>query len=339
MKPNWIERLFFGQNLWAWSDFAHRFTGGKYLLAARPDVSKWQRWEHELTKWRHFILPEGDVVDVFKFREPVKTSKVSEWPEMIRDQVIDFRDPSKVNHFGQGSGTPMQQCGNETRPLTYGYAEWGKQEHTRIPAPTPADPNAPAYWVRGYPTPAYDRHWTGVAPDGSVHECIQLDPNAEPTLPPFPNQALGWAKYVDGVKVAGTGATVLGLPSSAYTWDFNSSKNPHQLWMVLCDYIGGDGARQEGSAWPTVGKRYCLDRNSESYKAGIAEGGECAAFIEAAATYGCKLGDRNGYVDTGHKVGTQPRAPHLSLQAGRQWATTNIHKARIRLGDLREVTE
>jgi hypothetical protein len=122
-------------------------------------------------------------------------------------------------------------------------------------------------------------------------------------------------------------------------WDFNSSKNPHQLWMVICDYIGGDGAREESSGWPTVGKRYCLDRNSESYKAGIAEGGECAAFIEAAATHGCKLGDRNGYVDTGHKPGNQPRAPHISIQSGRQWAATNIHKAHIRLGDLQEVTD
>jgi hypothetical protein len=332
MNPSWLERLFFGQNIRGWSDWAHQFTRGKYLLAARPDVSKWQPWEHELTGWKHYVVPEGDVVDVFKFRSRVRLSEPFEWPALIRDQCIGPTNYAKANLYGNIPGSPMQQCGTETRPLTYGYAEYGKQETTRIPIPL-----AGWWWLTGHPNPAYDRHWTGVAPDGSVHECIQLDPNAEPTKPPFPNQALGWARYVDGALVEGTGATMADLPASAYCWDFRSSKNPHELFMVLADYIGGDGAREPGSGWPEAKGRYCLDRQSESYLSMKALGGECAAFAEAAAEFGMIVGDRNGYADTGHKPGLQPRQPTLHVQSGRQWGQTNMHLFKIRLGDLRRV--
>ena len=67
---------------------------------------------------------------------------------------------------------------------------------------------------------------------------------------------------------------------------------------------------------------------------------ECKDAATLPAIPGAVIIDRSGYADVPpRKVGRQPHAPALSVQAGAQWAGTNIDQLRLRLGDFRAVTE
>jgi hypothetical protein len=296
-------------------------------------MTAWQRFLHTVTAWNTYRQPPAERVDVPKAQAKVIESVPYDWPGPFVSLEIRGSRYDRANPSGVGSGTPMQNGLAATRPLTWGWAKWNQQYRADIPRPA-----AGWYWTTGYPSPTYDRHCIVAAPDGTVHEMIQFDPFAGPGGPPLPNQALGWSMWRDGEMVGGKPTTATGHPCYPYIWTSWSHLDPHEQRLVLHDYVGADGALTVG---PIADTRWVLDRNSVSYAAMIALGGDCAARTEALATFGCRLIDRAGYVDANvesKRVGTQPLPPSLTAQPGRQWGLTNAHLFRVALADLRLVT-
>jgi hypothetical protein len=309
VNPSWWERLVFG-----------------------PDPRTWSLLAHRLTQWRYFTLPDAEFVVVPKARQRVRSSVPMIWPASMVTQATQLSDRGRVPTSGSPTGTPMQAGTTENRSLTWGYAQWGQQERATIPRPALG-----WFWTTGYPCPAWDRHCVIAAPDGSVHELIMFDPTALPSHPPSPNQALGWGRWVDGELVDGRATTATNLPQHRFIWTPWSHHSPHEMAVVLGDYVGADGLLTDG---PVAGSRLVLGRETDSYIRMRSLGGECSAMAEALAEFGCRIIDRSGYVDAPLRgLGTKPRPPSLLVQPARQWAATNQRDFTVQLRDLRQVIE
>lgn len=296
-------------------------------------ISAWERFFHSITGWSTYVLPNAERVEVPKARSRVEDSVEFDWPAAFRPLVHRAGKAWTTDSKGVGPGTPMQNGTTATRSLTWGWAEYGERNSTIIPRPASG-----WYWTTGYPSPYHDRHCIVAAPDGSVHEMIQLDPTAPTRQLPFPNQALGWSRWVDGVCVQGRPSSATGYAIHQYSWTPWSAEAPHEQRLVLHDYVGADGALTVG---PAAGSRWHLAPGSASHTRNLALGGDCAARAQALVDYGCVLQDRSGYLDASvesRKVGTKPLPPALSIQPGRQWKGTNAHLFTFDVADLRLVT-
>lgn len=296
-------------------------------------LTTWDRIRHTITGWQFYTLPPAERVDVWRDRSEVHAAVDFDWPTSFHTVTLGGQTPWRATSHGVGMGTPMQHGTAATRPLTWGYAQWGIQNHTTIPRPASG-----WYWTTGYPNPVFDRHCVVAAPDGAVHEMIQLDPTAPRRSLPWPNQALSWSKWVDGKLVDGKACTVIGGPLHAYLWTPWSSTDPHVQRLVLHDYVGGDGVLTVG---PLVGTRWRLRPGSQSHTRNMLLGGEAARRAAALVQYGCVLGDRSGYVDApteSQAVGRRPQPSNLSIQPGAQWRDTNIGAFVVDVTDLQLAT-
>lgn len=296
-------------------------------------ITAWERFLHSITGWSTYTLPNAERVQAPKARSRVGESASYDWPEAFRGLTYRTSKLWTANSKGVGPGQPMQNGLAATRSLTWGWAEYGERNSTVIPRPVTG-----WYWTTGYPSPYFDRHCIVAAPDGSVHEMIQLDPFAPTRQLPFPNQALGWGRWVDGVCRQGRPSSAVGQAIHPYVWTPWSHQEPHEQRLVLHDYVGADGALTEG---PKVGSRFRLRPGSASHTRNVTLGGDCAARANALVDYGCVLQDRSGYLDASvesRKVGTKPLPPSLASQPGRQWKTMNAHLFTIDLADLELVT-
>ena len=343
-KPNWFERWIFGQYGWQWSEWAHRWTQGRYIPWSfqGKDPSGWPRWAHELTRWDHYPPYFAEHVVTWKDRRKVSTSEQMEWPESFHGLQLRGTRPGIVSYVGRTSGNEMQLGTAAKRPLSWGYAEWGKREDTTIPLPAIGH-----YRTGGFPTPMFDRHCVITDPvDGSVHEMIQFDPAAPwredtPLNRILPNQALGWGRWVEGVLIEGATATATDLPMHGYTWTRDSATSKHACAVVIHDYVGADGALTIG---PKAGELLALDTDSDSYNAMINLGGECAAVAEAMAEYGVRVIDRNGYSDVAQAgvhqnvVGRKPHPPGWLIHADAALDATNIDQFSVTLTDFRRAS-
>lgn len=328
MQPNWFLKLIFGQNVAYWSNFAHAITGYAYYILAHPDPTTWPMEAHRATGWVHFQLPPAEYPSVPKFRDKVTAHTPMSWPGGWENNKVARTDYSKVNYLGNSSGMFIQRGTDQKRSLSWGYAEYGQQSHTEIPLP-----ESGTYYKVGWPTPSWDHHCIVVAPDGAVHEMIQFDPNHPGgTVPPLPNQALGWGVWRDGKIIDGVAVTGYGFPHHAYIWDRYSSEAPHELAIVMANVIGGDGDLPPTGPGPKAGERLVLPRSSTTYISMKAKGGECAALAEAAATYGLRVIDRNHY----EKDGT-PKPATIHVQVDSSWASTNIGEFELLVTELARV--
>ena len=304
--PNALERLVWGQNVNTWSRLAHRAT-----------------------QWKYFTLPVCSRVEVTKARTVAIPSGPVQWPNWYIGLTTRPFSPDVVGPSGISTGTFMQQGLNQNRVLTYGGG-YGKWEQTRTVIPLPASGE---YYTRGWPTPSWDRHEVITAPDGTVHELIQFDPVAAPALPPIPNQALMWGRWLDGVCVQGKPCTATGYAHHMHLWTPWSHDDPHDLAIVLPDYVGCDGTLTTG---PRAGGKLVLDRGSGSYQQMVALGGECRSLAEAAALYGLRIIDRSGFTNNDP---TKPLQPHIQVQTGSSWAGSNVGKFTLLMTDLLEAEE
>lgn len=296
-------------------------------------ITAWERFLHTITAWSTYTQPNAERVEVPRARSRVEESVPYDWPEVFRPLSITGSKGWAANHRGVGSGTPMQNGTAATRSLTWGWAAYGQRDMTTIPRPASG-----WYWTTGYPSPYFDRYCIVAAPDGSVHEMIQLDPFAPTRQLPWPNQAGGWGRWVDGVCVDGRPGTATGYPVHQFLWTPWSHLDPHEQRLVLHDYVGADGALTVG---PVAGERFRLRRGSPSHNRMVALGGDCAARADALVHYGCRLIDRSGYEDASvesREIGAKPHPPSLTAQPGRQWKAMNGHLFSVDLVDLELVT-
>lgn len=320
-KPNWFISALFGSN---------------------PD--RWEDWKHRATNYQYWTPPYCEMVTVPKCRIRIDPAASIPFPEaraVLSDgsiRVVAMADleatagnVTGASPEGVGGGRPMQEGTEIMRRLSWGYREWGQRNETEIPMP-----KSGWYWSEGYPNPYFDRHCAVVAPNGEVHEMIQLDPNA-PFGSSLVNQALGWGKWRDQELIDGRPVTAVGAPMHPYVWTPWSRQDPHRLSLVVGDYVGADGTLSEGLP---AGAVVMLDNASPSYFAMRSLGGECAAVAEALVTYGALVIDRNGYTDVAGnaKTGTTMSKPALHVQPSRHWVGSNIRSLKIRLGDFRIIT-
>ncbi len=322
----WLERtllrLFFGGAPWAWSPQAHKMTG-----------------------WRFWAQPDGEVLPLYKDRDEVADVEFADqpYPESVAiDPNTKARYPIDTTDdaicysvdlwMGTYNGEPVQ-VGHpgRYRTVTYGYAEYGV--HKIAPAvPVPVGDVLHC----GDPNIASDRHAIILDPNtGEVHELIQYDEHAPDTA--VTNQALGWGKWKDGRLVEGESSTATNTAIHTRLWDRTSAdQGGHELGFVLGDYVGADGTLVEG---PHAGDWYYLPSSSESYRAMVALGGECAAVARAANKYGLRLVDRSGYADvSGNLVpGRKMKMPAIGIQWGAWARSTNLGRLEIAVHDLRLV--
>lgn len=335
-QPNWLLKLFFGQQVGYWSDFAHMSTGYRYVtLTGRPPATWPETW-HVGTGWVHYRQPEAAKIAVPKTRWRSVETVAFRWPELFKGAVIRQSDPGRANMYGQGPGLPIQAGTSEMRSVTYGWAVYGEQARTKIPKPASG-----RYWLSGAPKPAYDKTAIVVAPGGTVYELIQFDPFAGES--PVSNQALGVGVFRDGLLVEGKPTGAGQVANSAYIWDRLSADDPHTQLLVLADYNGHDGLLPSSLPnydVPKIGDLFVLDPRSASAKNMLAKGGDCAARASALIAFGARVLDRSGYSDAGNnstQTGSKPHPPVLMVQAG-SWPGSNIGEFEVALEDFRFVT-
>lgn len=317
------------------------------------DVNYWSPLAHKMTKWEYWPQPDGERIELFKVRTKVSeipSSSTVPWQESAYRNaqgervVVPDMATGVVAYFtglweGTYLGEPVQMGAKDKnnmpmyRPATYGYAEYG--DHFQVPSPGLPLPASGRYEHCGGPNIASDRHVNIVDPvDGSVHELIQFDDTVADT--PLNNQALMWGQWKDGKLLRGNASTATGTSITSMLWDRTSKdRGGHRLGLVTADYKGADGTLTEG---PVAGEIYYLPRDSASYKAMKALGGECAAIADALADFGCLLCDRNGYADSDNRTpGKKPKAPAVGIQWGAWARNTNLDKLRIAVSDLRMI--
>lgn len=334
-QPNWFERLLFGQNVWAWSNFAHTATGYRYVTLAKRDIKDWPRDWHINTGYKYYVQPYAVKIAVPKVRKKIVESRSFVWPDMFKAMEIVQSDPGGANMYGQGPGIPLQRGTSSKRTITWGWAAYGEQNRMEIPKP-----ESGKYWISGDPNPSYDKTSMVVSPDGVVYELIQFDQNAPET--PFSNQALNAGGFKDGKLISGRPTGAGGVSNAAYLWSLSSNQNPHTQALILPDYNGADGllpSEKNGYDVPKINDLFMLDPDSESAKNMFALGGDCAIRARALVEYGCEVVDRSGYSDSsGSEIGTKPHNPELTIQAGKWPDGSNISKFKIDIKDLRFVT-
>lgn len=318
------------------------------------DVNNWSALAHKMTKWEYWPQPDGEKITLFKIKTKVSevpAASTVPWQEAAhrnRDGervTIPALSAGIIGYFtglweGTYGGEPVQMGARDKsnvpmyRAATYGYAEYG--DHFMVPDPGLPLPASGRYEHCGGPNIASDRHVNIVDPaSGNVHELIQFDDTAPDT--PISNQALAWGLWSpDGKLLRGTASTATGTSITSMLWDRTSrERGGHRLGLVTADYVGADGTLTEG---PIAGEIYYLPRDSASYKAMKALGGECAAIADALADYGCLLCDRNGYGDSDNRTpGKLPKAPAVGIQWGAWARNTNLDKLRIPLSELRMI--
>lgn len=288
-----------------------------------------ERLGHHLTGWRHFAVPDAEHVEVARDRSVVTSSVDAGWPAHFADLRTGRRSLGRVNLQGETSGTPMQAGGSQIAALKVGIP--GVHDVVTVRCPRPV---LGFWWTTNWPTPSADKHASIVTPDGDVFEFIQLDPTPILRLP-WTTDANTYGIWHDGKLIQGKANTASGLPRHRFLWTPFSASDPHVCSIVLPDYQGSDGLLAEG---PVCGQRVVLDPASESFRAMFDLGGECQAIALALVEFGAVIIDRSGYADVpaaAKKVGAKPHAPSLSIQAGAQWAATNIDQLSLRLGDFR----
>lgn len=285
-----------------------------------------QSWVYSLNDWQGFDYPVSDQLAVHKVRDEVEPGEAVPWPDWAKSQTLSVPEMHEVGGDGRGKGTPMQAGAASTRELIWGYAKHGQRYRTRIPRPDHDD-----YWISGAPNPMFDRHCIIVAPSGEVHEIIQFNPST-PGWFFWTTQALGWGVWHDGRLVEGRAVTATRLPIHATLWQDTSPLQQHRVGITLADYVGADGLLDRG---PEAGRTLVLNPDSVSYRRMMALGGQCAALAEAMVRYGVAPRDRSGYSDSGpRELGTKPYPPGVDVQAGAEWATTNIDLFEVQLTDL-----
>lgn len=318
------------------------------------DPNSWSPWAHKVTKWEYWPQPDGEKIELYKVRTKVSeipSSSTTPWQEAahLNSQGERVTVPAlaagAIGYFvglweGTYGGEPIQMGARDKnntpmyRQVTYGYAEYG--DHFHVPSPGLPLPASGRYEHCGGPNVASDRHVSIVDPaSGCVHELIQFDDAAPDTA--FSNQALAWGLWgQDGRLLMGTASTATGTSITSMLWDRTSrERGGHRLGLVTADYVGADGTLTEG---PLAGEIYYLSRDSASYKAMKALGGECAAIADALADFGCLLCDRSGYEDSDNKTpGKKPKAPAIGIQWGSWSRNTNLDKLRIPLSELRMI--
>lgn len=336
-KPTWFEQLLWGKSVKGWSDLAHAATRYKYVMLTGKPPERWPEQWHAGTSYKHYRQPTAEVVEVWKHRINVISSKPFRWPDQFHVSTRK-RDTSTADSGGIGTGTPLQAGTDQMRTLSYGWATWGQKAFSKIPRP-----RSGRYWISGAPAPAYDRNAIIAGPDGLVYELIQFDPDAIEN--PVTNQALGLGVFRDGELVEGKPTGAGRVANSAFVWDQTSSSRPHTQAIILSDYYGHDGllpASMPGRDVPHIGDYFALDPNSASARAMIALGGECAARALALINHGCKVVDRSGYSDVKDNSKDIGKAPHpttMSVQAGTWARDNNLPEFTVALEDLRYVTD
>lgn len=281
-----------------------------------------------LLGWESWKIPNQEYLELDTYRDFTEATAAGDvewpWPNLRITGSKLYKCPRN----GVLGGTPMQLGDGTTRQIRWGRPERGEAYKAQIPRPALG-----AYWPRAYPASArlaadlFDRHLIIQDPtDGTIHEILQWDEDA-------PIQARRWGHWAGKTLVAGSGTATAGaLPLHRYVWTPWSRNAPHVLAIVVPDYVGADGLLNTG---PRTGQRVVLDPTSPSAVAMIRAGGECAEIARALIQHGAVIIDRNGYLDTGaFKIGSNPNAPSLHIQTGGLWATSNIHRLDIRLGDL-----
>lgn len=317
MDAPWYLKLFFGPYPANWSTFAHNWT-----------------------KWMYWPVPAAERVDVWKDRLVVEGMATVPFPTEFSGsgpnggrRLVNLRTTWRCDTAnyrvweGSLTGYPMQNGLRDARALTWGRLDWGIRNTAMIPLPRRG-----FYWTGGYPGIQGDRNCCIVDPvHGTVHELIQFDPGVAAEQV-FVNQAMGWGEWKDGQLVNGVSSSATGICVSGYVWTPFSKERPHALELLMADYVGCDGTLTVGVK---AGARLVWPRSAAGYKAMIALGGECAVMADALAKYGCVLGDRTGYEDTGNSVvGTRPRPQGLNVQPGGQWEATNIARFVLPLEEL-----
>ena len=314
------------------------------LYGPNPDF--WSEFAHRATGWEYWKQPDGELVPMWKDRTKLPIlSKTEPYPSSYGINAnTKERYLIKTEHHTIGAamglwqgtygGEPVQMAKVENgktvfRSVSYGYS-WNQDLYAQVPVT-----QNPVQHCGG-PNVASDRHVCIYDPNsGEMHELIQYDEVVGDTI--FNNQALGWVKFKDGKKIAGTNATASGESITGMMWDRDSRLDLHRLGLILGDYVGADGSLESG---PKINDIYVLPADSPSYKAMVKLGGECAAIAVAANTYGLKVVDRSGYDDPGstHTApGKNMRAPGLWIQWGSWYRTTNINSLNIKLHELRRI--
>ena len=280
-------------------------------------------WTGDRKQWK---VQTCDVPDRRVDTSEVLSSSPIDWPEGLANKILSIPGDVPVPWDGRVmlSGRPLQRVGGKTILFTERNTYRGTSRDLRVPRPL-----ANHLWVEGMPSKggAHDRHWIGVADDGSTWELIGVRFGLVFRGGHWWRPAIGWgclaaARYSpEGVLKEGD-APVIKSGHQVSSLLLNRWDPPHRLNITLTDYAaGGDSDGTADWEFPAVGDWVCLD--ASRVPAGLDL--EQQRVADMLVKYGAIIGDRGGH-------------NQLSVVPGAQWAGAKVSNLHFRLSDFRRVT-
>lgn len=314
----------------------------------------WQNWHQQISyDWQGWVWdwfgfkprwtnPTCDVKNRHVDKTLVGSSEPREWPSELRDLNLAFGPVAQKPMMGSVPGSvPMQMVDpNKTTTVTVGnnWGGWRFKNGVKtewLPAGTTYDVIIPTPMNNGLAHEGYpnhgsqgDRHWYGIEPDGTAHECIwmQWGPNWWDHA-----RCLHYMKYdpqgnmIDGIPGGGN-IVKGGIQWTAHAW--NRYDEPHRLGCVIHNMGGGDGWGDPYNwDFPRYGQVFRLseDRYKELYPSADEEQ---RRFLDSLRHYGVVPFDTggNGWFVAIAEVG------------GAQWVGSTLGELDIPVSDLELVT-
>lgn len=214
------------------------------------------------------------------------------------------------------TGMPVEvtPAGAPLRDVVVYSPERGKPRVERVPVPADA-------WIEGHPmqTGAFDRHWLGVAPDGTSWEFIQMSYAFG-----FWRAQEGGQWGPDGKLLKGYSCTAGGVQLAAQILTRDVLENPCVIGAVVPNYSNADGTDPDAPI--ACGDWLRLPHPPDP----AVHAGDAFRLLSLLHTHGVRIFDRMGMGDQTMKLVTQ---------AGDNWAGSNLGSVKLRTTDFHRVTE
>lgn len=297
------------------------------------DWPDWTRPWLAPPRWRN---PTCDVTTRRVDETRVTASEPRQWPVELAGLNLTCDPPRQTPWQGSVGGGPIQTVDpTMTRRFTIDnkwggnlyrdgqlVGRYGPGERWQVDVPMPV---RNGWAVEGYPNALNqgDRHWFGIEPDGTAHECIWLGLNNTPTM-------LNYCKYApDGTLLTGMPGGVVkgGQQWTRLAWD--RFDEPHRLGIVFHNLGGGDGTGPP-ALWdfPRYGQTFRLSTAEYRRQLSLGVDPEQLAFLNALHFHGAEAYDRGG----------QRWHGSIGMVAGAQWLGSKLGELQIPLSSLELVT-
>lgn len=282
-------------------------------------------WQQEARYWAPFWrwifgIPdwapqECDVLSRPLDATTVGSSEPVEWPTGWGTTKVQTSIGTGLIDGLSLPGLTMQRVGTTADAFYMNNTYTGEARTVNIPRPLKG-----YYWTEGMPcrNGAYDRHFVGVADDGTVTEAIQLSTQFKTIL--------SYGVFApDGTLVEGQPQTAAGVSLSRIMYRMGDPY--HRLGIAVTDYSGRDGTKDW--AFPKCGDIVRLSAQARDRELAKATTNEARDVVNMLNTHGAVIFDRGG----------DNRVPggSIAIAAGAQ-NRGQLNSIAITFGDLERVT-